>query len=143
MQHILIFFKKKNEGRNPIWSIYILQNVRLFLPDTSLGEPRLISKRRHSCVHQGVGLDKLQGLVREVYGALKGRSWTVTCTAPRSARTPRAKGQRSLHTIAHQGVIITCIVMDEKEQRDGGEKEQVLIRITKRASAGNIKYTYA
>lgn len=123
--------------------------MRLFLPDTSLGEPRLVSERRHSCVHQGVRLDKLQGIVREVYGALKGRSWTMTCTAPGSgmegahAHTTRAKGQRSLHTITHQGVIITSSEMDEKEQGEGGEEEQVLIRITKRASAGNIKYTYA
>lgn len=54
------------------------------LPDAGLGEPGLVSQRRHSCVHQGVGLDKLQGVVREVDGALKGHSWTVTRTRTRS-----------------------------------------------------------
>ena len=63
----------------------------------------------------------------------------MTRTAPgsgmESAHAQRAKGQRSAHTITHQGVIITCIEMDEKcNERvgGGGEEEQVLIRITKR-----------
>lgn len=81
-------------------------------------------------------LDELEGIVRELDGALKGRSWTMTRTAPGSgmegAHAERAKGQRSAHTITHQGVIITCIEMDEGcNERVGGE-EQVLIRITKR-----------
>lgn len=96
------------------------------LPDPCLGEPRLISYRRHSCVHEGVGLDELQGIVRELDGALKGRSWTVTCTAPgsriESAIARRAKGQRSAYMIAHQGVIIIimCSEMDGKVPREGG-----------------------
>lgn len=108
--------------------------MRLHLPDASLGEPRLIPDRRHSCVHEGVGLDELQGIVRELDGALQGRSWTMTCAAPGSGTesAQRAKGQRSAHTITHQGAIIACIEMDEKcNERVGGE-EQVLIRITKR-----------
>lgn len=55
-----------------------------FLPDAGLGEPGLVSQRRHSCVHERVGLDKLQGVVRELNGALKGRSWAVTRTRARS-----------------------------------------------------------
>lgn len=82
-----------------------------FLPDAGLGEPGLVSQRRHSCVHEGVGLDKLQGVVRELDGALKGSSWTVTCTGTRSrmegghSHTQRAKGQRSVCNSTHQGVI--------------------------------------
>lgn len=68
-------------------------HVLLCLPDTCLGEPRLIPDGRHSCVHEGVGLDELQGVVRELDGALKGRSWTMTCTAPGS----RMKGAQT-HT---------------------------------------------
>lgn len=92
------------------WPIPI-PNLLLLLPDTGLGEPRLIPDRRHSCVHEGVGLDELQGIVRELDGALQGRSWTMTCTAPgpriEGAHAERAKGQRSVHMIAHEGVIIT------------------------------------
>lgn len=53
-------------------------------PDAGLGEPGFVSQRRHSCVHEGVRLNKLQGVVRELDGALKGRSWTVTRTRARS-----------------------------------------------------------
>lgn len=103
----------------------------LRLPDAGLGEPRLIPNRRHGCVHEGVGLDKLQGIVRELDGALKGRSWTMTCTATGSrmegAHTQRAKGQRSAYTITHQGVIITCIEMVEKCNERVGERSRCLL----------------
>lgn len=55
----------------------------------------------------------------------------MTCTAPGSgmerAHAQRAKGQRSAHTITHQGVIITCIEMDEGCNERVGGVEQVLI----------------
>ena len=63
--------------------------MHLYLPDSSLGEPRLIPDGRHGCVHKWVGLDELQGIIRKLNGALKGCSWTVTCTAP-GARIERA-----------------------------------------------------
>lgn len=68
------------------------------LPDACLGKPRLVPDGRHSCVHEGVGLDELQGIIRELYGALKGRSWTMTCTAPGS----RIEGAHT-HRHTHRG----------------------------------------
>lgn len=125
----------KNDGisnqKLGILLVHTIPNVHTHLPDTSPGKPRLISKRRHSCVHEGVRLNKLQGVVRELDGALKGRSWTMTCTAPGSrmegAHTQRAKGQRSVHTITHQGVIITCIEMDEKCNERVGARSRCLL----------------
>ena len=94
-------FKQRHKHRN----VYFID-----LPDTCLGEPRLIPNRRHSCVHKGVGLDELQGIVRELDGALKGCSWTVTCTAPgpriESVHAQRDKGKRSTYTITHQKAIM-------------------------------------
>lgn len=78
------------------------------LPDTRLGEPRLIPHGGHSCVHEGVGLDELQGVVRKLDGALKGLSWTMTRTAPgprAEAHTQKAKGQSATYIIVHRGVI--------------------------------------
>lgn len=67
-----------------------------YLPDTCLGEPRFIPSRRHCCVHEGVGLDELQGFIRELDGVFKGRSWTMTCTAPRSrVECTHIEGNRS------------------------------------------------
>lgn len=82
-----------------------ISHVLLHLPDSRLGVPRLITNGRHSRVHERVGLDELQGIIWELDGALKGCSWTMTCTAPRSrlegAHTQRAKGQRAANTITH------------------------------------------
>lgn len=77
------------------WWLNFFHLFSFFLPDAGLGEPGLVSHRRHSCVHQGVGLDELQGVVREVDGALKGHSWTVTCTRTRSRME---EGGRCRHT---------------------------------------------
>lgn len=68
-------------------------HVKMFspLPDAGLGEPGLVSQRRHSCVHEGVRLNKLQGVIRELDGALKGRSWTVT----RARTGSRMEGART------------------------------------------------
>lgn len=76
------------------------------LPDAGLGKPGLVSQGRHSCVHEGVGLDKLQGVVRELDGALKGRSWTVTRTRTRSRMeggtdTHRGQKVKDQSIIAH------------------------------------------
>lgn len=67
------------------------------LPDAGLCKPGLVTQRRHSCVHEGVGLDKLQGVVRELNGALKGHSWAVTRTRTRSTMeggTDTHRGQK-------------------------------------------------
>lgn len=68
------------------------------LPDAGLGEPGLVSQRRHSCVHEGVRLNKLQGVVRELDGALKGRSWTVTRTRTRSRMEGEKVRDRSIRS---------------------------------------------
>jgi len=65
------------------------------LPDAGLGEPGLVPIGRHRGVHEGVGLDELQRVVRELDRALQGGGRTETRTAPGSAE---GKGQRSAGT---------------------------------------------
>lgn len=76
-------------------------SVSCFVPDTGLGEPGLVPDGRHSCVHQWVGLDELQGVVRELDGAFIGSSWTVTCTAPGSRIKDTSIGSKVRNLPSH------------------------------------------
>lgn len=121
----------------------------VYLPDTCLGEPRLVPNWRHSCVHQGVGLDELQGVVWKLHRGLKGCSWTVTCTTPRSKkwRVHMHRGQKvkdRAYTTKHHGAIITYDEINEKCRGSLGRWGVAGVFLDmEKPSAVNIKYTYA